>query len=85
VKIVRAINCMVEYLDDFRSGESWIGLASEFGFDVERFFSAKIILNVSEPEHFLRVAHKSPPGSLKHYRLTNVYWLDPDCDAIKNP
>jgi hypothetical protein len=75
IKIVRAINCMVEYLDDFRSGESWIGLASEFGFDVDRFFSAKIILNVSDSAHLFQLVEKFPNGALKHYRLTKVYWL----------
>jgi hypothetical protein len=66
---------MVEYLDDFRSGESWIGLASEFGFDVDRFFSAKIILNVSDSAHLFQLVEKFPNGALKHYRLTKVYWL----------
>ncbi len=75
VEIVRAINCMVEYLDDFRSGESWIGLASEFGFDVDRFFSAKIILSVSDPAHLFHLVQKFPNGAFTHYRFTRVYWM----------
>src|SRR5258708_17439917 len=66
---------MVEYLDDFGSGESWIGLASEFGFDVDRFFSAKIILSVSDPAHLFHLVQKFPNGAFTHYRFTRVYWM----------
>jgi hypothetical protein len=80
IRIVRACNAQFEYLERFNLLRDWSDLIEELNIETDHFFSAWILLRVTEDAAFKRFMTYFPQGVEHSFRLTEVNVYLPAAD-----
>lgn len=73
LKLLRASNARMEYIDKFHLQRNWADLISSLDIETDRFFSSWFLFDVTDVQRFHKMISYIPQHVLYSFRLTRAY------------